>query len=122
MSPRSTEFLHAARERLTLARSGVDSAPGAVVSLVYYAMLLAARAALSERDLYAKTHGGTWHLFHETFVKTGEFDPHLAAAAHDRQRQREQADYEARTTSREDAVQLVELGERFVGSVEAMFA
>jgi uncharacterized protein (UPF0332 family) len=51
------------------------------VSAAYYAMLYAARAALSEQDRYAKTHSGTWTLFRETFVRDGRFDPALARAA-----------------------------------------
>jgi hypothetical protein len=51
------------------------------VSTAYYAMLYAARAALSERDEYARTHGGTWHLFHERYVTTGAFDQDLHSLA-----------------------------------------
>jgi integrase len=35
--------------------------------------LFAARAALSERDQDAKTHRGTWSLFHQEFVAGGTF-------------------------------------------------
>ncbi|MDQ5831775.1 MAG: hypothetical protein M3550_01795 [Actinomycetota bacterium] len=47
-----------------------------------YAMLCGARAALSERDVYAKTHRGAWHEFRRVFVVSAEFDRQLAAAAH----------------------------------------
>ncbi len=36
-------------------------------------MLYAARAALSEEDLYAKTHSGSWTLFNDAFVRTSRF-------------------------------------------------
>ena len=67
------------------------------VSTAYYAMLYAARAALSERDEYARTQGGTWHLFHERYVTTGAFDQQLHAMAQGAQRTREKGDYEAIT-------------------------
>jgi hypothetical protein len=44
-------------------------------------MLYAARAALSERDRLARSHAGTWALFREEFVLTGEFEADLAQAA-----------------------------------------
>src|SRR3954451_16725309 len=42
------------------------------VSTAYYAMLYAARAALSERDRHARSHAGTWGLFREEFALTRE--------------------------------------------------
>lgn len=58
-----------ARDRLEVARVLVESGhPSSVVSAAYYAMLYAARAALSERGEHAKTHSGTWTLFSATFV------------------------------------------------------
>ena len=58
-------------------------------------MLNAARAALSERGEYAKTHGGTWTLFSKVFVATGEFDQELSALARQAKEVRERGDYEA---------------------------
>lgn len=64
-----------ARDRLTLASIALAAGSyGGAVSAAYYAMLNAARAALSEEDSYAKTHSGTWTLFRETFVATERFD------------------------------------------------
>jgi uncharacterized protein (UPF0332 family) len=71
--------------------------PSAAVSLAYYAMLYAARAALSERDLSARTHAGTWHELRREFVDTGELDEELVARAQRTQPEREQADYDAWT-------------------------
>jgi predicted nucleotidyltransferase len=80
MSPRSKEFMDGARERLAAARTNLDAnLPYVAVGLAYYAMLYAARAALSEEDRYAKTHSGTWTLFRELFVQTGGVDPAVAA-------------------------------------------
>jgi hypothetical protein len=75
MSPRSQEFMDEARDRLAAARQIAKSGhPGSVVNAAYYAMLNAARAALSERGEHSKSHSGTWTLFSATFVATGEFD------------------------------------------------
>jgi predicted nucleotidyltransferase len=55
MSPRSAEFLEAARRPLGAATGAVDNDPSTAVSAAYYSMLCATRAALSERDVHAKT-------------------------------------------------------------------
>jgi uncharacterized protein (UPF0332 family) len=71
-----------ARERLMVAQEVIKSGhSAAAVSSAYYAMLNAARAALSEQDEHAKTHAGTWTLFSAAFVATGEFDQGLSALA-----------------------------------------
>src|ERR1044072_2224779 len=75
MSPRSEEFMEQARDRLADAQTILKTAhPAVVVSAAYYGMLYAARAALSERGEYAKTHSGTWTLFSQIFVAPGDFD------------------------------------------------
>jgi uncharacterized protein (UPF0332 family) len=111
-----------ARARLASARAALDVDPASTISLAYYAMLYAARAALSERDEYAKTHSGTWHLFHDAFVAPGAFDEELHGLAAGRQRLREAADYDAATPSSGDARAIVRDAERFVAAVEAMLA
>jgi len=90
------------------------------ISNAYYAMLYAARAALSEEDRYAKTHSGTWNLFRETFVETGRFDRGLLSAARAQQRPREGADYDAEQFSREQAANALELAETFVAAVSGL--
>ncbi len=90
------------------------------VSLAYYAMLYAARAALSERDEYARTHSGTWHLFHERYVTTDAFDQHLHALAHDAQRAREEGDYEAITPDRGEAERIVVGAAEYIAAVAHM--
>jgi uncharacterized protein (UPF0332 family) len=108
-----------ARDRAALARMALASRhlEGAV-SLAYYAMLYAARAALSERDEYARTHSGTWHLFHERYVTTGAFDQHLHAQAHDAQRAREEGDYEAITPDRGEAERIVAGAAEHIAAIE----
>ena len=122
MSQRSEEFLVEARERLAVARITFDSGfHGVSVSMAYYAMLYAARAALSEEDLYSKTHSGTWHLFGQTFVETGRFDRELAADARDVLPLRIGTDYEALRIDTEQADEIVQLAERFLNAVEALY-
>jgi len=111
-----------ARGRLAAARATLASGfPPATVSLAYYAMLYAARAALSEEDLYAKTHSGTWLLFRETFVVNRRFDAELFESAQKTLPLRLGADYDAAHVSQEQADAVVELAERFLDSVEALY-
>ena len=79
VSPRSSEFLQAARRRLAAAEVALEQDPSTALSAAYYAMLYGARAALSERDTSAKTHRGTWHEFRGAFVESGRIDADLAA-------------------------------------------
>ncbi|MGI8513066.1 MAG: HEPN domain-containing protein [Solirubrobacteraceae bacterium] len=120
MSPRSMEFLEAAKRRLAAAPTALGDDPSAALSAAYYAMLYAARAALSEREVYAKTHRGTWHQFHRALVESGEFDAELARSAQQAQPAREQADYDAWLAPPEDARRAIELAETFVAAVEAL--
>ena len=121
MSPRSEEFMDQARDRATIAREILASGhlEGAV-SAAYYAMLYAARATLSEDDKYARTHRGTWHLFHERYVVTGAFDQHLHALAQRAQGAREKGDYEAVTPDRGDAEAIVAGAADFIAAAEHM--
>ena len=51
------EFMEQARDRLAVAQEVIESGhPAAAESSAYYAMLNAARAALSEQDEHAKSH------------------------------------------------------------------
>jgi uncharacterized protein (UPF0332 family) len=110
-----------ARDRLAAARASLDASfPAAAASSAYYAMLYAARAALSEHDRNAKTHRGVWDLFRETFVVGGSFDEALLSEARKAQRLREGADYDALPVSPDDAVRVVELAARFLAAVETM--
>lgn len=123
MSPRSKEFMDEARECLGASRALLESSfPGRAVSDAYYAMLYAARAALSEEDRYAKTHKGVWSLFSELFVKTGRFENALFKATQDAQDKREAADYDAGMIPEEVANRVVESAQRFVDAVQAALA
>lgn len=121
MSPRSEEFMEQARDRLADAKAILGTAhPAVVVSTAYYAMLNAARAALSERDEYAKTHSGTWTLFSKIFVATGEFDQGLSALARRAKEAREQGDYEAAPPSAEEATEFVDGAGDFIAAIEKL--
>ncbi len=123
MSPRSQEFMDQARDRVRLAREVLAAGhlEGAV-SAAYYAMLYAARAALSEHQEYARRHGGTWGLFHKRFVATGAFDEGLHSLAQRAQKSREGADYEAITPDPKEANDYVDGAAEFVAAVERMLA
>jgi uncharacterized protein (UPF0332 family) len=100
----------------------MDRDPASALSLAYYAMLYAARGALSERDKYAKTHKGTWHLFREEFVKPGLVDAELVNEVQDAQEVREQADYEAWLASSSDAQGVIELAGRVLEAVDTLLS
>ena len=92
----------------------------AAVSAAYYAMLYAARAALSEDDEHARTHRGTWNLFRKRYVMTDAFDDALYRLSQHAQTAREGADYEAATPSEDDAKRYVDGATDFVAAVERM--
>ncbi len=123
MSPRSEEYLEQARDRLGDAQKILTIAhPAVVVSAAYYAMLNAARAALSERGEHAKTHGGTWTLFSRIFVATGEFDQELSALARQAKEVREKGDYEAAPPDAAEVVKYVDGAAAFLAAIEEMIA
>lgn len=119
MNPRSDELLQAAKRRLAAASVVIDEDPSTALSAAYYAMLHAARAALSERDISAKTHRGIWHELRRAFVDTGELDADLAASVQKIQPEREQADYDAWFAPDEDARNAIDLAQKFLATIEA---
>jgi uncharacterized protein (UPF0332 family) len=122
VSPRSGEFLLAARRRLAGAEAVVDEDPSTALSAAYYAMLYCARAALSERGIQAKTHRGTWHEFRGAFVQSGEVDAELGASVQKLQPEREQADYDAWPAPAEDAHRAIELARSFLGAIDELLS
>jgi uncharacterized protein (UPF0332 family) len=120
VSPRSAEFFDAAERRLAAARRVIGHDAATAISLAYYAMFYAARAALSERDMYARTHAGTWDEFQRVFVAPGLFDGDLLADARRVQREREDADYEAWVADDSDARRVIDLATRFLDAVRTL--
>jgi uncharacterized protein (UPF0332 family) len=112
-----------ARDRVALARMALASGhlEGAV-SAASYAMLYAARAALSEHDEYARSHGGTWHLFRKRFVLGGAFDQRHYQLAQEAQEAREGGDYEAITPDRGKAEEIVAGAAEFITAIEGVTA
>ncbi|MDP9384314.1 MAG: HEPN domain-containing protein [Actinomycetota bacterium] len=121
MSPRSAELLVRARQGIASAQLQVGGGHAATaVSTAYYAMLYAARAALSERDRHARSHAGTWSAFREEFVLTRQFEEGLAQDAQRAQARREASDYAAATFELAEARELLATSERFVAAVERL--
>lgn len=107
-----------ARSRLKGARASLDAGdPSGAVSAAYYAVLNAARAALSEQDATARTHAGTWHRFYDAVVRDGRFDRELAAAARGLQEPRERADYGAWLAGDEDAEAALATATAFIEAI-----
>ena len=122
MSPRSEELLGGAKKWLSSAGAALGSGfPESATADAYYAALYAARAALSEEDYYAKTHGGVWDLFYLLFVESGRFDEALAGDVRRTERLRLDAHYEALPIPVDEARQAVETAERFAAAVEGLF-
>jgi uncharacterized protein (UPF0332 family) len=112
-----------ARQRLADAQAIRGTAhPAVVVSAAYYGMLYAARAALSERGEFAKTHSGTWTLFSQIFVAPGEFDQSLSAMARRAKDAREQGDYEAAPPSATEADEYVDGAGAFIAAIEHLLS
>ncbi len=70
--------------------------------------------------LFARTHDGTWHPFHRTFVASGRFDAQLHARAHAAEKPRMAVTYEGVFVGAEEADQFLDTAERFVAAVERM--
>jgi uncharacterized protein (UPF0332 family) len=123
VSPRYLELLRRASEGVASARTQVEAGHAATaVSTAYYAMLYAARAALSARDRHARSHTGIWALFREEYVLTGQISDELAQAAQRAQARREASDYAAESFELAEAVELVAIAERSVAALERFTA
>jgi uncharacterized protein (UPF0332 family) len=121
MSPRSQEFYARARERLDGARRIFEQGEYAIaVGAAYYSMLYGARAALSERDLHAKTHRGTWNLLRQTLVADGSLPADLIVQAERLAELREGADYDALVVDREQAARAIDAARRFLAALDEL--
>jgi uncharacterized protein (UPF0332 family) len=121
VSPRSAEYLAQARTRLAAGDAARrDGYPFMALGAAYYAMLYAARAALSEEGLHAKTHRGVWALFRRELVVGGRFEDELVRAAERARELREAADYEAAAVTDEQAAAALADARRFVAAVSAL--
>lgn len=110
-----------AGRQLAAARSLLEAGiPENAAAAAYYAMLYAARAALSEEERNAKTHRGSWALFSESFVATGRVDKDLYDAAQTARELREASDYRAGGASDSEARRAVEAAERFLTKIASL--
>jgi len=117
VSERTEEYLRDARGALAMARAGLDiGEQNQAIGRAYDAMFLMARAALSEEDRFARTHGGTWHLHHDLLVKTGRFPADLHRRAREAEEWQYQVDYESGRYSFDQGRETVELAERFLAA------
>ena len=122
MSPRSDELFERALEWLASARDLLAAGHHeTAVSTAYYAALYAARAALSEHDLNARSHRGLWHLLREHVVTEGEIPRDLVEPLQDAQELRIDVDYNARRVSEDEARDLLVHAERLVDAVGKVY-
>jgi uncharacterized protein (UPF0332 family) len=122
MSPRSDELLHFAHERLAAARDLLATGhPETAVSTAYYAGLYAARAALSELDLNARSHRGLWQMVRERVVAEGLLERAVVEPLQNAQTLREAVDYDARQIGADEAQELLDAAQRLVTAVDEAF-
>ncbi|HYY23137.1 MAG TPA: hypothetical protein VE780_14790 [Thermoleophilaceae bacterium] len=88
-------------------------------STAYYAMLYAARAALSEDGRVARKHGGTCHVIRKLLVARG-FDEALVARAQEIKGDRLAADHAGATFSHARSEAHVRDARRFVEAIERL--
>lgn len=122
MRERSRELLDKAGEKLLAAELNLaHELYGPALGAGYDALLAAARAALSEEGFHAKTHSGTWNLFHVHLVATGRLPRAFHTAGARGQKKREDEVYAAWAPSAEDARQMVEAARELVDAVAAAY-
>jgi len=116
MSSESRQYLRKAEARLEAARELLESSRYEdSVSRAYYCVLSCARAALTLKDSYPKTHEGTLRTFGELFVK-GEGWPKIMGSNFSRLKAlRDKADYSPRIeATKEDAEWSLHAAEHFL--------
>ena len=109
-------LMERAHEKLEVAKSlfGTGFYSDAV-SRAYYAMFYAARALLSEKNIYPKTHRGVISQFGLKFVKEGEFEKEIFDLFARAQEDREEADYGLLSeTDDDEAKKIIEGAEKFL--------
>ena len=111
-----------AGEALAAARYTFDGGfLSTAINRSYYAAFYAARAALLTRGEAPKTHQGVILRFHFHYVKTGQFDKHIAAILSFAEELREGADYDLALNIDPHAVtDLIADVERFVLAVDTL--
>lgn len=115
-------FLESAHGRLRSARTLREIGEyGNAMSLVFYAFLDAADAALAARKIRTKSHAGTISLFGLHFINAGRVDAKYSTWFKRAHKFRLQADYERkRDFSAEDAREAIEQATEFVETIEKL--
>ena len=109
-------LMERAYEKLEVAKSLLENRfYSDAVSRAYYAMFYAARALLSEKNIYPKTHRGVISQFGLIFVKEGKFRKELFDLFARAQEDREEADYGLLAEiEEEEAKKIIEGAEKFL--------
>lgn len=120
MRTESKKLLRRAHRSLESSRHSLEADfVNEAISSAYYAVFHAATAAINEEGLAARSHRGTHHLFHQTYVATGRAAGDLGGLAKRLEEQRREADYAVEPGfSHSDAEQAIAQAEHFVEMVE----
>jgi hypothetical protein len=115
-------FIESAHGRLRSARAVREIGEyGNAMSLVYYAFLDAADAALAARTIRTKSHAGTISLFGLHFIKPGLVDAKYSRWFRRARKFRLQADYERkRDFTLEQVNEAIDQATEFVGVIESL--
>ncbi len=116
------QFLESAWERIQQARLMQQARFfGAAISLVYYAFLDAADAALAARGIRTRSHSGTVSLFGLHFICTGEVDETYGRWFRRALQWRKEADYERRRDfTPEQVEEAIAQAEEFIRRIETL--
>jgi uncharacterized protein (UPF0332 family) len=122
-----SQRIEAARKELARANRSLMAAKALLenhlyedcVSRAYYAVLHAAKAALSIEGIYPQSHRGVRRLFSLHLVRAGKIEKEFAKILTAEQEDREIGDYDIHTEIEPDrAAKRVEDAERFVQRIE----
>ena len=115
-------FIESARGRLRSARAVLEIGEyGNAMSLVFYAFLDAADAALAARTIRTKSHAGTISLFGRHFIRPGLVDAKYSRWFKQARKFRLEADYERkRDFTPEQVNEAIEQAREFVTMIERL--
>lgn len=89
------------------------------ISRAYYSMFYAAKALLSLKERYPRTHRGVLLQFGLEFVKSGIIEDYYAKAITTAQERRERADYDIYyNPSKEEAEAIIEDARKFIDRIK----
>ena len=122
MNKEADALLAKAEEKLSLARKLIDLGEyEGSLSPSYYAMLFAARGALSEKGSFPRTHEGTRSEFARVFVVGGGLPRRLAKYFDEGRALREKSDYAPEfETSERDARDAYDRAREFTTAVKEL--